>query len=60
MAKKIIGSMDALSAIQISKNVGGLDTACKTILRNKEFLAVILKYVVEEYKEYATEEIMDL
>lgn len=52
--------MDALSAIQISKNVGGLDTACKTILRNKEFLAVILKYVVEEYKEYATEEIMDL
>lgn len=51
--------MDALSAIQISKNVGGLDTACKTILRNKEFLAVILKYVVEEYKEYTTEEIMD-
>ncbi len=57
--EKITGSIEALNAIQITQKVAGLDIACKTILKNKEFLAVILKYVAEEYKECTISEIMD-
>lgn len=56
---KIPGSMEALSAMQLTVDTAGLDAECKTLLRSKEVLAVILQGTVEEYKGYSLKEIMD-
>ncbi len=56
---KITGSMEALSALQITSEMEGLDAECKTVLYAKEVLAVILQEVVEEYKGYSRKEIME-
>lgn len=56
---KINGSMEALSTLQITADMEGLDAQCKTILRAKEVLAVILRETVEEYRGYRRSEIMD-
>lgn len=56
---RITGSMEVLSAMQLTADTEGFDTECKALLMNKEVLAVILKEAVEEYREYTLEEIMD-
>ena len=56
---KIKGSMDALSALQLTAQMEGLDAQSKVLLRSKEVLAVILQGVVEEYQGYSRREIMD-
>lgn len=56
---KIKGSMDALSAMQLTAQMEGLDAQSKVLLRSKEVLAVILQGVVEEYRGYSRCEIMD-
>lgn len=48
---KLDGSMDALSAMQVTTDMEGLDAQSKLILHNKEVLAVILQGTVEEYKD---------
>ncbi len=55
----ICGSLETLNTLQLSKNLEGMDTVSKDILKNKEVLAVILKGVVREYKEFTTQEIME-
>ena len=56
---KIKGSMDALSVMQLTAQMEGLDAQSKVLLRSKEVLAVILQGVVEEYHGYSRREIMD-
>ena len=56
---KIGGSMEMLSAMQLTKDMAGLDAQSKMILHNKEVLAIILQDTVEEYKGYSRKEIMD-
>lgn len=59
MNDTVVGSLDVLNSLQISKDVEGMDIASKEIFMNKEVLAVLLKGVVREYKDYTLEEIMD-
>ena len=56
---KLRGSMDVLSAMQLTADIEGLDAQSKTLLRSKEVLAVILQGVVAEYQGYSRQEIMD-
>lgn len=56
---KVRGSMEALSAMQLTEEMDGLDAQSKAILRSKEVLAVILQNTVEEYKGYSRKEIME-
>ena len=51
--------MEALSALQITSEMEGLDAECKTVLYAKEVLAVILQEVVEEYQGYSRRKIME-
>ena len=53
------GSMETLSAMQITADIEGLDIQSKTILRNKEILAVILQGTIKEYKGYSRKEIAE-
>lgn len=55
---KLHGSMDVLSAMQLTAETEGLDAQSKTLLRSKEVLAVILQGVVAEYQGYSRQEIM--
>lgn len=55
---KVKGSMEALSAMQLTEEMDGLDAQSKALLHSKEVLAVILQNTVEEYKGYSREEIM--
>ncbi len=55
----INGSIDTLNSMQLTANIEGLDAECKTLLSNKEILAVILKEMVAEYSGYSREEIID-
>ncbi len=57
--EKVQGSMEVLSAMQITADTNGLDIQTKTILQYAEVLAVILKGTVPEYKGYALQEIME-
>lgn len=59
MNETVTGSLDVLNSLQISADVEGLDTASKELFMNKEVLAVLLKGVVKEYKDYTLEEIME-
>lgn len=56
---KLTGSMEALSAMQLTEEMDGLDAQSKAILHSKEVLAVILQNTVEEYKGYSRKEIME-
>ncbi len=56
---QVTGSMEVLSAMQLTEDMDGLDAESKILLRNKEVLAVILGEVVAEYKGYSRREIMD-
>ena len=56
---KVKGSMEALSSMQITEDMAGLDVQSKAILHHREVLAVILGEVVTEYKGYSRKEIMD-
>ena len=53
------GSMETLSAMQITAEIEGLDIQSKTILRNKEILAVILQGTIKEYKGYSRKKITE-
>lgn len=55
---KLTGSMEVLSAMQLTENMDGLDAQSKALLHNREVLAVILGEVVSEYKGYSRKEIM--
>lgn len=57
---KIKGSMRLLSDVQITADMEGLDAQSKTLLRNREVLAVILQGVAEEYGGYSLKEIMGM
>jgi hypothetical protein len=56
---KVKGSMEVLSDMQITADTTGMDAHSKTILRNKEVLAIILGEVIAEYKGYTRKEVMD-
>lgn len=56
---KVKGSMAALSALQLTAQMEGLDTQSKVLLHSKEVLAVILQGVVSEYQGYSRQEIME-
>ena len=56
---RVPGSMESLSALQLTSNMGGMDGESKTLLHNKEVLAIILQETVEEYKGYGVSEIVD-
>lgn len=56
---KVIGSMEAFSAMQITSDTEGLDAESKALLHSKEVLAVILQGTIEEYSGYSRKEIMD-
>ena len=57
--EKLTGSMEALSAMQVTAATEGLDAESKTLLHSKEVLAVILQGTIEEYQGYTLKEIMD-
>ncbi|MDE7313004.1 MAG: hypothetical protein K2N87_15505 [Eubacterium sp.] len=56
---KVSGSMEALSAMQLTADMEGLDAECKAVFCSKEVLAVILQEIVEEYQGYSRKEVMD-
>ncbi|MBD5504493.1 MAG: hypothetical protein HDR09_12385 [Lachnospiraceae bacterium] len=56
---RVPGSMESLSALQLTADMGGMDGQSKTLLHNKEVLAIILQETVEEYKGYGVSEIVD-
>lgn len=56
---KVSGSMEALSSMQITADMEGLDAESKALLHSREVLAVILQGTVEEYKGYSRKEIME-
>lgn len=55
---KIRRSMEALSVMQMTAEMEGLDVQSKTLLHSKEVLAVILQGIVSEYQGYSRQEIM--
>lgn len=57
--EKLTGSMEALSAMQVTADMEGLDAESKTLLQSREVLAVILRSTIEEYRDYSLKEIMD-
>lgn len=59
MDEKIIGSLDVISALEITAKAAGLDAAGKQLLKHKEILAVIAQGTIEEYQGYSLMEIMD-
>lgn len=56
--EKLSGNINVLSDMQITADMEKFDAQSKTVLRNKEVLAVILQEVIEEYKGYSRKEIM--
>ena len=57
--EKVDGSMEVLSAMQVTADMEGLDAQSRLILHSKEVLAIILKETTAEYKDYSKEEIME-
>lgn len=57
--EQIKGNMESLSAMQLTAEMDGLDAESKTLLHNREILAVILQGTIEEYAGYSRKEIMD-
>jgi len=56
---KIRGSLAAASSLQVTDQDPQYDRAAKEILANKEFLAVILKFTVREYRDMPYQAIAD-
>lgn len=56
---KLKGSIETLSALQLTQDIQWMDEQSKTVLRSKEVLAVILQGTIEEYKGYSRREIME-
>lgn len=56
---KVKGSLNTLSAMQVTADMEGLDAESKLLLHSKEVLAVILQGAVEEYRGYSRDEIME-
>ena len=54
---RLQGSMEALSALQITEDMKGLDTQSKSLLQYAEVLAVILRDTIAEYKGYSWKEV---
>lgn len=59
MEKPIRGSLGVASSFQLTEQMEALDEQSKNLLMYKEVLAVILKYTVEEYREYTVQEVME-
>ncbi len=53
------GSMEALSAMQITTDMEGLDAQSKSLLQYAEILAVILRDTITEYKGYSWKEVAE-
>ena len=56
---KVRGSMETLSAMQLTAEMEGRDVHSKTLLHSKEILAIILQGVVAEYQGYSRQDIVD-
>lgn len=54
---RLQGSAEALSALQITEDMKGLDTQSKSLLQYAEVLAVILRDTIAEYKGYSWKEV---
>ncbi len=54
---KVKGSLTAMKSLQLTDKAPQLDEASKELLSTKEFLAVLLKYTVEEYADMSYQEI---
>ena len=54
---RLQGSAEALSALQITEDMRGLDTQSKSLLQYAEVLAVILRDTIAEYKGYSWKEV---
>jgi len=57
--EKLQGSMESLSAMQVTAEMKGLDIQSKMLLWHAEVLAVILRDTVAEYKGYSWQEVED-
>ena len=57
MNNSMKGSMETLSAMQVTSDTEGQDIQSKTILCHPEVLAVILRDTAVEYKDYSWQEI---
>ncbi len=53
------GSVEALSALQITNDMEGLDTQSKSLLQYAEVLAVVLRDTIAEYKGYSWKEVAE-
>ena len=56
---RLQGSAEALSALQITEDMKGLDTQSKSLLQYAEVLAVILRDTIAEYKGYSWKEVAE-
>ena len=56
---KTNGSMETLSAMQVTADTEGLDAQSKVLLYSPEVLAVILQETVPEYRTFTRRQIMD-
>ncbi len=56
---KLKGSMESLSAMQVTAETEGLDRQSKTLLQYVEVLAVILRDTITEYKGYSRKEVQE-
>ncbi len=59
MNNSMKGSMETLSAMQVTSDTEGQDIQSKTILCHPEVLAVILRDTAVEYKDYSWQEIRE-
>ncbi len=56
---KLKGSMESLSAMQVTADTEGLDEQSKTLLQYVEVLAVIRRDTITEYKGYSRKEVQE-
>ncbi len=56
---RLRGSMEALSAMQVTSDMEGLDSQSKSLLQYAEVLAVILRDTITEYQGYSWKEIAE-
>ena len=59
MMDKAKGTLSVYSAAQLTHNMQGLDDESKLILRQKPVIANILQAVVDEFKEFSKDEIIE-
>lgn len=56
---RLQGSMEALSALQITEDMDGVDVQSKSLLQYAEVLAVILRDTIAEYEGYSWKEVAE-